>query len=64
MFEAKLSQAPEEIKENPSIVSITTTNNLEIRQVDRAIDNTHKVKYTCTQCRPKLSTPLLVNVQQ
>ena len=43
-----LFQAPEEIGENPPSVSTTTTNNLEIRQVDKVIDNTSKMKFTRT----------------
>ena len=70
IIEDALFQAPEEIEENPPSVSTTTTNNLGIHQVDKAIDNTSKMKSTNTQYRishfkqellipPKVSTPLL-----
>ena len=75
IIEDALFQAPEEIEENPPSVSTTTTDNLGIRQVDKAIDNTPKMKSTRTQYRishfkqeslipPKVSTPLLVKAPQ
>ena len=75
IIEDALFQAPEEIEENPPSVSTTTTNNLGIHQVDKAIDNTSKMKSTHTQYRishfkqeslipPKVSTPLLVKAPQ
>ena len=75
IIEDALFQAPEEIKENPSNVSTTITDNLGIRQVDKAIDNTPKMKSTRTQycishfkeeslIPPKVSTPLLVKAPQ
>ena len=51
IIEDALFQAPEEIEENPPSVSTTTTNNLRIRQVDKVIDNSPKMKSTCTQYR-------------
>ena len=62
-------QAAEEIEENPPSVSKTTTNNLGIPQVDKAIGNTLKMKSTRTQhlishfkqellIPPKVSMPL------
>ena len=44
IIEHALFQAPEEIEENPPSFSTTTTNNLGIRQVDKAIDNTPKMR--------------------
>ena len=72
IIEDTLFQTPEEIKKNPpSVSTTTTTNNLGIRQVDKAIDNTPKMKSTRTQYSishfkiellipPKVSMPLLV----
>ena len=48
MTEDTLFQAPEEIEKNPPSASTGTTDNLEIRQVDKTIDNTHKIKSTRT----------------
>ena len=75
IIEDALFQAPEEIEENPSNVSATITDNLGIHQVDKAIDNTPKMKSTRTQYHishfkeeslipPKVSTPLLVKAPQ
>ena len=71
IIEDALFQNPEEIEENPPSVSTTTANNLGIHQVDKAIDNTPKMKSTRTQYSishfkikllipPKVSMPLLV----
>ena len=75
IIEGALFQAPEKIGENPPSVSTTATDNLGICQVDKAIDNTPKMKSTSTQYRishfkqesfipPKVSTPLLVKAPQ
>ena len=49
IIEDTLHQASEEIEENSPSVSATTNDNLEIRQVDKAIDSTPKMKSTHTQ---------------
>ena len=48
MIEDTLFQIPEEIEKNPPSASARTTDNLEIRQVDKTIGNTHKIKSTRT----------------
>ena len=75
IIEDALFQAAEETEENPPGVSKTTTNNLGIPQVDKAIGNTPKMKSTCTQhlishfkqkllISPRVSMPLLVIAPQ
>ena len=48
MTEDTLFQTLEEIEKNPPCASARTTDNLEIRQVDKTIGNTHKIKSTHT----------------
>ena len=75
IMEDALFHGPEDIEENPPSFLATTSNNLGIRQADKAIDHTPKMKSTRTQYRishfkqeslipPKVSTFLLVKVSQ
>ena len=51
IMEDALFHAPEEIEENPPSFLTTTSDNLGIRQADKAIDHTPKMKSTRTQYR-------------
>ena len=49
IIEDALLQPTEKIEENPPSLSTATTDNLGIHKVDKAIDNTPKMKSTRTQ---------------